>query len=444
MQFVDELAAGVVLIRPALQSPDYVAGAAGWAVKVDGSAEFNNITIRGQGTSDPLVVGDDDSPQVVVRTTAGNGLIVFPTNRPVEDLASTVGSAVIDEGAVNERAELQMAGPTVNGSPQGVRIVLSSRPQNGTDVARFAVQNRDGSANYFTADGDQILATGRPLTAERDAGNEVAVRTHIKGEAQPRLSVAADGGLQWGPGSAGPDVNLYRGAPDVLQTDDTFVVLGELHPRNLVRATRPTSGDSQYETRVTGDSHARWFVRAGGEVWWGSGAAVQDVRLYRPSAGALAVDGVFSASNFPAGGWTSWSPSWTTSTGAALPSYGNATFDCRYTTFGKTVICHVNITFGSTTDFGAGATTADDWLFGLPVAARSAMECVGFVEINAGIAARALCRVRAQTTTSWLMELSTGLTDGSNPANKYIIDAVTPFVWTQADSIRGIFVYEAA
>lgn len=47
MQFQDELAGGVVLVRPALQSPNYSAGSAGWAVKVDGSAEFNNVTIRG-------------------------------------------------------------------------------------------------------------------------------------------------------------------------------------------------------------------------------------------------------------------------------------------------------------------------------------------------------------------------------------------------------------
>lgn len=47
MQFQDELAGGVTLVRPALQSPNYAAGSAGWAVKVDGSAEFNNVTIRG-------------------------------------------------------------------------------------------------------------------------------------------------------------------------------------------------------------------------------------------------------------------------------------------------------------------------------------------------------------------------------------------------------------
>jgi len=36
-----------VLRRPAIQSPNYVAGTSGWTVNADGSAEFNNLTIRG-------------------------------------------------------------------------------------------------------------------------------------------------------------------------------------------------------------------------------------------------------------------------------------------------------------------------------------------------------------------------------------------------------------
>jgi hypothetical protein len=50
MQFQDDLAAGVVLVRPAFQSPDYVPGSSGWAVLLDGSAEFNNVVIRGGTT----------------------------------------------------------------------------------------------------------------------------------------------------------------------------------------------------------------------------------------------------------------------------------------------------------------------------------------------------------------------------------------------------------
>lgn len=49
MPFNDPVASGNVLVRPAVQSPDYVPGVSGWAIKRDGTAEFNGITIRGSG-----------------------------------------------------------------------------------------------------------------------------------------------------------------------------------------------------------------------------------------------------------------------------------------------------------------------------------------------------------------------------------------------------------
>ena len=36
-----------VLVRPAIRSPDFVAGSSGWSINRDGSAELNNVTIRG-------------------------------------------------------------------------------------------------------------------------------------------------------------------------------------------------------------------------------------------------------------------------------------------------------------------------------------------------------------------------------------------------------------
>lgn len=46
--FSNPVFGGGTLIRPALQSPNYVAGVSGWTVKRNGDAEFNNLTIRGQ------------------------------------------------------------------------------------------------------------------------------------------------------------------------------------------------------------------------------------------------------------------------------------------------------------------------------------------------------------------------------------------------------------
>lgn len=294
MQFQDELAGGVVLIRPALQSPDYVAGASGWAIKVDGSAEFNNITIRGSGTADPLVVGPAGAPQVIIRTTPTNGLIVFPTNRPIEQNAATLNSAVVNSGAADERAELQMTGPTVTGATSGVRLVLRSQPNNGSLPAEFSIQDRAGTTTYFAVDNTEVRVVERRIDSRQLAAAGVVLAGYVTTDAFDRIQILASGEIQWGSGAAARDVRLYRGAANVLQTDNTFEVLGELHPNNLVRGERALSTDSMYESRATGDAFARWFTRASGETWWGSGAATQDVRLYRSAASTLTVGGNFT------------------------------------------------------------------------------------------------------------------------------------------------------
>lgn len=47
MQPGNPIVGGTVLRRPAIQSPDFVTGVSGWIVKIDGSAEFNNVSVRG-------------------------------------------------------------------------------------------------------------------------------------------------------------------------------------------------------------------------------------------------------------------------------------------------------------------------------------------------------------------------------------------------------------
>lgn len=43
----DPLVGGVALRRPAIQSPNFQTGVQGWTINADGSAEFNNLEIRG-------------------------------------------------------------------------------------------------------------------------------------------------------------------------------------------------------------------------------------------------------------------------------------------------------------------------------------------------------------------------------------------------------------
>jgi hypothetical protein len=46
--FANPIVAGEDLVRPAIHSPDYVSGSAGWIVSADGTAEFSDVAIRGE------------------------------------------------------------------------------------------------------------------------------------------------------------------------------------------------------------------------------------------------------------------------------------------------------------------------------------------------------------------------------------------------------------
>lgn len=84
---------GGVLIREAVQSPDFVTGVSGWIIRRDGSAEFNNVLIRLDLTTGGIIVGEAGGPQVLIRVSpAGAGIIEFPTGNPIETEPPSISS----------------------------------------------------------------------------------------------------------------------------------------------------------------------------------------------------------------------------------------------------------------------------------------------------------------------------------------------------------------
>lgn len=67
MTFSNPIVGGTVLIRPAIKSPDYVAGTAGWSINKDGTAEFNEVTVRGD-----VLVGSGDNYVAIDPTPVPN------------------------------------------------------------------------------------------------------------------------------------------------------------------------------------------------------------------------------------------------------------------------------------------------------------------------------------------------------------------------------------
>src|SRR5439155_2619013 len=108
---------GTVLRRPAIQSPNYVAGTSGWAIFADGTAEFNGVTIRG-----------------------------------IIDVIDT-GSGV-EVKIANQAPAIQVTGPT--GGEQWVRTRRTADAPTST-ATRF----------YMTIDGDLSWGAGGSVTDTR-------------------------------------------------------------------------------------------------------------------------------------------------------------------------------------------------------------------------------------------------------------------------------------
>lgn len=139
-----------------------------------------------------------------------------------------------------------------------------------------------------------------------------------------------------------------------------------------------------------------------------------------------------------------WTPDWSTTSGANIPTYGNAVIDCRYSKSGDLVVAHFDITFGSTTNFNAG-TAGDNFIFSLPVASKEVTQAVGELIVGTSASgARVVCRARLFDVNNVEMEIDNNRLDSGAIANTGLVDRVSPFTFGANSSVKGVIEYEAA
>jgi hypothetical protein len=212
--------------------------------------------------------------------------------------------------------------------------------------------------------------------------------------------------------------------------------------------SRGTSTNNAWRTQVTADANDRLAVDVAGKHTWGDGTAAGDTNLYRGAANQLKTDddlsivGNLTAGNMNLLAWSSWTPTWSTTSGAHLPVFGNAVISGAYVKLGRTVLFTLSITFGSTTNFGAGATISDNWTFTLPggLSAASRFATDATLVCGAGVATASLDStspfvVHAFSSTTLGLDISGGKQDGTGSVNEGTIDSLTPWTWAQGNRI---------
>ncbi|MEH0582541.1 hypothetical protein QBA54_50795 [Streptomyces sp. B21-108] len=106
MAFRNEITAGTTLIREAIQSQNFVTGSAGWRIKSDGSAEFNNVVIRGGTVVSGLALYYNGTP------AAGNLIMSISATAGTDSFGNAYVEGVGLYGASGQLVAKDAAGDT--------------------------------------------------------------------------------------------------------------------------------------------------------------------------------------------------------------------------------------------------------------------------------------------------------------------------------------------
>lgn len=131
---------------------------------------------------------------------------------------STVGRVVVS-GAIEYQTDANYANDYYESTAGGVTATIAWNTLRG----RSLVMGGQAGLDVTPAPGAAAALRLRRLDA--GSGTPYIVAGAANGEANDRFRVGVSGQMEWGPGSAAIDTNLYRGAANILATDDALRLL---------------------------------------------------------------------------------------------------------------------------------------------------------------------------------------------------------------------------
>lgn len=146
-----EVAGGGKLTRFAIQSPNYAAGSAGWTINRDGSAEFNNITVRGI-----LDVIDASGAEIKADPSVAARFDITPprsANYPsVQWSPGSVGGTV----ATSDKPRLTLTSPVQTGGFSAATMSLTGGSNTGSPAIIFQADGLSGVIGHNGVKGNVV------------------------------------------------------------------------------------------------------------------------------------------------------------------------------------------------------------------------------------------------------------------------------------------------
>ena len=193
MGFANSVIGGAAaLIRAAIKSPNYVLGAAGWTINKDGSAEFNNLAIRGTFNGTDYVMNS-------------SGLFIYTPTEAAGNLAESSASAAGTDQFLNNYVPGHATYDNVNGVAASLDAGLvqfyTGSLAGGWTAAGSVAGDPSGDILLTPKAGRAVLTANSTL--DNGSGNmSVAGTLTVNGSPNTSTNGLPNGGIQGTSGAA--------------------------------------------------------------------------------------------------------------------------------------------------------------------------------------------------------------------------------------------------
>lgn len=176
--FPQDVVAGTQLVIPSIHSPNYVTNVSGWTINLDGSAEFNNLTIRGTFSGTNFIVNSSGaffySPSeafgnLIVSIASAAGTDSFGNAYPqgINVTTGTISGTTISGGTISGTT---ISGTTFNGSNfvfnASGAFFYSGTPASGNLISSITnASGTDSHGNTYLEGVTSYFFTGSDYTA---------------------------------------------------------------------------------------------------------------------------------------------------------------------------------------------------------------------------------------------------------------------------------------
>lgn len=309
----DPVVGGIYLIRQAIRSPNYRVGLQGWTVNVDGSAEFNNVVIRGNLIFPDLndILFYSSNPPALntllfaISPTAGSDIYGNTWGPGFSIFDGTHGSLVSAWGTANGFSLADPQNQFLNMTLTKVPLDIVSASFSGNTTAFLQAVNGLVTATKDTL----IISSPTPVVATDTRQSRVALYL-----TESAALDGADGRMVFIDNVTGT-TNLMHFTSTGVNVGTAFSVNGKTTLGDILSinssdnagsifitqsvntSTNPgtisqqetAATSSAYAVFVNGDAHARYSWLADGTHRWGPGTTSFDTFMARTGVGILAM-----------------------------------------------------------------------------------------------------------------------------------------------------------